>query len=205
MSQETYKTINSPTEGIYKDKGSRFLSFAIPVTDINEVKEIVKEFRKKYFDARHICYAFVLGYDKEEWRANDDGEPSGTAGRPILGQIHSKELTNVIVIVVRYFGGVLLGTGGLINAYKQASADALNNSKIVEKNVEQYFSVEFDYIFLNDVMRILKNSSCQITSQSFDKKVCIQFQVILSKALQVTENLKKIQRVHITEKVIKPL
>ena len=132
---DIYKTINSTAEGIYKIKGSKFLSFAIPVQNVDEIKVIVAEYRKQYFDARHVCYAYMLGNERLEFRANDDGEPSGTAGRPILGQINSYELTDVMIIVVRYFGGILLGTGGLVSAYKEAAIEALSQAEIIEKIV----------------------------------------------------------------------
>jgi uncharacterized YigZ family protein len=165
---DTYKTISSLAEGIYKEKGSKFLSFAIPVKTAEEIKEIIKEYRKQYYDARHVCYAYMLGAEHQDFRANDDGEPSGTAGRPILGQINSRELTDVLVIVVRYFGGVLLGTGGLVAAYKEATADALNQAEIIEKTVDEVIAVRFDYLLMNDVMRIIKDTGAQITEQTFD-------------------------------------
>ena len=139
----TFKTITSTGEGIYKEKGSKFLSYAIPVISADEAKENVKDYRKRFFDARHVCYAWMLGAERTEFRANDDGEPSGTAGRPILGQINSRDLTNVLVIVVRYFGGILLGTGGLVVAYKEAAANALNQTEILEKNVEENIQIKF--------------------------------------------------------------
>lgn len=173
----TYKTITSKVEGIYKEKGSKFISFAIPVSDKEEVQLILKDYRSRYFDARHVCYAWMLGPERTEFRANDDGEPSGTAGRPILGQINSHELTNILVIVVRYFGGVLLGTGGLITAYKQATMDAINNAEIVEKTVDITISIHFDYLLLNDVMRIVKETNAQILMQEFDNqcKILLSF------------------------------
>ncbi len=164
----SYKTITSKGEGTYKEKGSKFISFAIPVTDKDEIQLILKDFRSRFFDARHICYAWMLGANRLEFRANDDGEPSGTAGRPILGQINSHELTNILIIVVRYFGGILLGTGGLITAYKQASLDAINNAEIVEKTVLITFYLQFEYLLLNDVMRIVKETNAQIIKQNFD-------------------------------------
>ena len=165
---DTYKTITAPTEGIYKEKGSKFLSFAIPVHTADEVKELVKTYKKDYYDARHVCYAYMLGAERKEFRANDDGEPSGTAGRPILGQINSRELTNVLVIVVRYFGGILLGTGGLVVAYKEATADALNQALISKKTVDETISIHFDYVLMNEVMRIIKDTNAQILNQSYD-------------------------------------
>ncbi len=165
---DIFKTISTSTEGIYKEKGSKFLSFAIPVQNADEVKELIKKYKKEFYDARHICYAYMIGAERKDWRANDDGEPSGTAGRPILGQINSRELTNVLVIVVRYFGGILLGTGGLIVAYREAAADALNQAEIIEKTVDEQISINFDYILMNDVMRIIKDTNAQIYEQTFD-------------------------------------
>ena len=189
---DTYKTISAQSEGIYKEKGSKFLSFAIPVSDVEEVKEIVKEYRKRYFDARHVCYAYMLGAERNDFRANDDGEPSGTAGRPILGQINSQELTNILVIVVRYFGGILLGTGGLVVAYKEATIDALNQSQIIKKTVDISISISFDYILLNDVMRIIKELTPQIISQSFDNQCSMKLSIRMQDATILISRLEKI-------------
>ena len=184
----SYKTIIAKTEGLYKDKGSKFLSFAIPVTSTEEIKDIIKDFRKEFYDARHVCYAYVLGADRDEWRANDDGEPSGTAGRPILGQINSRELTNILVVVVRYFGGILLGTSGLINAYKEACIEALNVATIIEKTVDSSTTIHFDFILMNDVMRVVKDTNAKILHQDYDSNCIMQlsiqkmdFEMLLSK------------------------
>jgi uncharacterized YigZ family protein len=174
---DTYKTITIATEGIYKEKGSKFLSFALPVNNVEEVKELVKTYRKEYYDARHVCYGYMLGSDRKEWRANDDGEPSGTAGRPILGQINSRELTNILVIVVRYFGGILLGTGGLVIAYKEATSDALNQAEIIEKTIEEMISINFDYVIMNDVMRVIKDTNANIENQSYDNKCIMNLKI----------------------------
>jgi len=189
---DTYKTIANPTEGIYKEKGSKFLSFAIPVQNNDEIKEIVKDYRKRYFDARHVCYAYMLGADRTDFRANDDGEPSGTAGRPILGQINSRDLTNILVIVVRYFGGVLLGTGGLVVAYKEATADALNQAEIIEKTVDEQISITFDYILMNDVMRVIKDTNPQIIHQSFDNLCSMKLAIRKQEAPVLLSKLEKI-------------
>jgi len=165
---DSYRTITTLTEGIYKEKGSKFLAFSIPVQNVEEVKELVKAYKKEYYDARHVCYGYMLGADRKEWRANDDGEPSGTAGRPIVGQINSRELTNILVIVVRYFGGILLGTGGLTIAYKEATADALNQAVIIEKTVDGEMTIHFEYAIMNSVMRIVKETNARIIDQGYE-------------------------------------
>ena len=189
---DTYKTIIAPTEGIYKEKGSKFLSFAIPVSSADEVKEIVKNYRKEYYDSRHVCYAYMLGADRKEFRANDDGEPSGTAGRPILGQINSRELTNILVIVVRYFGGILLGTGGLVVAYKEATTDALDQAEVIEKTVDETISIVFDYVLMNEVMRIIKDTNAQISSQNFEDQCEMQLSIRKQDAGLLSAKLAKI-------------
>ena len=189
---DTYKTIITPTEGIYKEKGSKFLSFAIPVSSADEVKEIVKNYRKEYYDSRHVCYAYMLGADRKEFRANDDGEPSGTAGRPILGQINSRELTNILVIVVRYFGGILLGTGGLVVAYKEATTDALDQAEVIEKTVDETISIVFDYVLMNEVMRIIKDTNAQISSQNFEDQCAMQLSIRKQDAGLLSAKLAKI-------------
>ncbi|HZK69691.1 MAG TPA: YigZ family protein [Paludibacter sp.] len=196
---DTYKTIIAPTEGIYKEKGSKFLSFAIPVSSADEVKEIVKNYRKEYYDSRHVCYAYMLGADRKEFRANDDGEPSGTAGRPILGQINSRELTNILVIVVRYFGGILLGTGGLVVAYKEATTDALNQAEVIEKTVDESISILFDYVLMNEVMRIIKDTNAQISSQSFENQCEMQLSIRKQDAGILSAKLAKIYGLQIKE------
>jgi len=196
---DTYKTIIAPTEGIYKEKGSKFLSFAIPVSSADEVKEIVKNYRKEYYDSRHVCYAYMLGADRKEFRANDDGEPSGTAGRPILGQINSRELTNILVIVVRYFGGILLGTGGLVVAYKEATTDALDQAEVIEKTVDESISIIFDYVLMNEVMRIIKDTNAQISSQNFEDQCAMQLSIRKQDAVLLSSKLAKIYGLHMKE------
>lgn len=169
----SFLTIESPASGIYKSKGSKFLAFAVPVYSEQEIKQQLDEFRKQYFDARHVCYAWMLGEDREHFRANDDGEPSGTAGRPILGQINSKQLTNILIVVVRYFGGILLGTGGLIVAYKEAAADALNNANIIERAVMLHRTLRFPYEKMNEVMRTLKDIDANIINQDYEDNLCV--------------------------------
>lgn len=170
---DSYLTITSPAEGLYKDKGSKFLAFAHPVQNLDEVKALHEKYKKEYYDARHVCYAYMLGADQEDFRANDDGEPSGTAGRPILGQIRSKGLTNVVVFVIRYFGGILLGTGGLIVAYKEATADALDHAEIVERAVMLPRTLRFPYEKMNEIMRTLKDINARILSQDWADGQCI--------------------------------
>ena len=168
MLSDTFKTISTATEGLFKDKGSKFISFAIPVENVDEIKEVLNEYKKKYFDARHVCYAYMIGHERTIFRANDDGEPSGTAGRSIVGKTNSYQLTNVLIIVVRYFGGILLGTGGLVNAYKHAAADALDQADIIEKTVDSALGIEFEYILMNDVMRVIKEMNPTIIKQNFE-------------------------------------
>jgi len=198
---DTYKTIAASVEGIYKEKGSKFLAFGIPVYHVDEVKEIVKNFRKEYYDARHVCYAYMIGSDYNEWRVNDDGEPYGTAGKPIIGQINSRELTNILVIVVRYFGGILLGTGGLVIAYREATADALNQAEIIEKTVDETICINFEYVLMNDVMRIIKDTNPQIISQTFDNSCCMELSIRKQDAPILLAKLGKIIGVEIENKV----
>lgn len=159
---------DTPAEGFYSEKRSKFLAFAFHVTSEEEVKQYVAEFRKKYYDARHVCWAYMLGADRTDFRANDDGEPSSTAGKPILGQIYKNELTDILIIVVRYYGGVNLGTSGLIVAYRTAAAEAIANAEIVSQFVEEEVVFDFPYIMMNDVMKIIKDMSPRIISQTYD-------------------------------------
>ena len=157
MQNDTFKSLEAPSEGLYKEKGSKFLAFAYPVTSEEEVKRHLERIRKEYYDARHHCYAYRLGLEGSVWRMNDDGEPSSTAGRPILGQIQSAGLSDILIVVVRYFGGIKLGVPGLINAYRSAAADAVSNGRIVEKTAEETFAVTFDYTGMDRVMRVMKD------------------------------------------------
>lgn len=177
---DTYRTLAKPAEGLYKDKGSKFLAFAYPVASEAEVKQHVERIKKEYFDARHHCYAYALGPKGETFRANDDGEPSGTAGRPIHGQIMSAGLTNTLVVVVRYFGGILLGTSGLIVAYKEATRDALSRAEIKECTVNQRYRIEFDYLSMNSVMKILKDFSLVPQNQQYDMACSLEADLRLS-------------------------
>lgn len=167
--QDTYKTISSKIgEGFYSEKRSKFLAFAHHVSSLNEIKQLLAAYRKKYYDARHCCYAYMLGPQRVDFRANDDGEPSSTAGKPILGQINSSDLTDILIVVVRYYGGVNLGTGGLIVAYRTAAADAISHSDIEERQVEEIVNYSFTYPMMNDVMRLVKELPVRILHQSFD-------------------------------------
>jgi uncharacterized YigZ family protein len=177
---DTYLTIKEPSVGLFKDKGSKFLSFAYHVCDEAEIKKIVEKLRKDYFDARHHCYAYRLGAEKLVFRTNDDNEPSGTAGKPILGQIVAKNLTNILVVVVRYFGGTLLGTSGLINAYRNATADAIANAVIEERNVYAIFQLAFSYEQINYVMKIVKDFELSAFDQNFELTCTLKLRIRLS-------------------------
>jgi len=194
---DTYKTIAEPAEGTYSEKRSKFLAFAIPVRTQEEVKEWVKEYQKKYYDARHACYAYMLGHERKDFRANDNGEPSGTAGKPILGQINSNELTDILIIVVRYFGGIKLGTSGLIGAYKTAAAEAIANSTIIEKTVDDDITVYFEYPFLNDVMRIVKEEEPQVIDQVFEMDCKMTLRIRRSKLDRLRSRLEKVETARI--------
>ena len=190
---DEYKTITSRIgEGYYSEKRSKFLAFAHHVATVAEIKDIVAEYRKKYYDARHVCYAYVLGADRMEFRANDDGEPSSTAGKPILGQIKEKELTDTLVVVVRYYGGVNLGTGGLIVAYREAAADALGHAEVVVKQVEELVTYSYAYPMMNDVMRIVKEMQPRIVSQNYDNTCEIQLAIRKSEAARLRSRLEKL-------------
>jgi uncharacterized YigZ family protein len=194
---DTYLTIQSTSEGIFRDRASKFIGIAVPVTTEAEMKEALESLRKKYFDATHHCYAFRLGADKTVFRSNDDGEPSGTAGRPILGQIQSKDLTNILVVVVRYYGGTKLGVPGLINAYKTAAKEALDAAVIIEKTVQDIFEVFFKYEQMNDVMRILKDEHVSQLSQQFDSDCIIKFSVRQQQSGHIADGLAKIIEVKV--------
>lgn len=173
---------DTPAEGFYNEKRSKFLAFAFHVTSEEEVKQYVAEFRKKYYDARHVCWAYMLGADRTDFRANDDGEPSSTAGKPILGQINKNELTDILIIVVRYYGGVNLGTSGLIVAYRTAAAEAIANAEIVSQFVEEEVVFDFPYIMMNDVMKIIKDMSPRIISQTYDNTCEMKLSIRKSEA-----------------------
>jgi uncharacterized YigZ family protein len=189
---DEYRTISGTSEGYYTEKRSKFLAFAHHVEDVTEVKDIVAGYRKKYYDARHVCYAYMLGPERLEFRANDDGEPSSTAGKPILGQINSNELTNILIVVVRYYGGVNLGTSGLIVAYREAAADALQHANIETRQVEEIVKYTFAYPQMNDVMRIVKDMNPRIVSQTYDNTCEIVLSIRKSEAEQLKSKLAKL-------------
>lgn len=166
--EDVFKTIEAQVEGIYKEKGSRFIALAYPVTREEEIRAIIAGLKEKYYDARHHCYAWRLGAAKTHFRANDDGEPSSTAGKPILGQIQSNDLTNILIVVIRYFGGIKLGVSGLINAYREAAADALRNAVIIEKTVDEQLRIHFSYMVMNDVMKIVKEEEPEVLERNFE-------------------------------------
>ena len=191
--EDLYKTItNIVGEGFYSEKRSKFLAFAHHVDDVEDVKRIVQKYRKKYYDARHVCYAYMLGAERKEFRANDNGEPSGTAGKPILGQINSNELTDILIIVVRYFGGVKLGTSGLIVAYRLAAAEAIAAAEIIEKTVDEDITFFFEYPFMNDVMRIVKEEEPQIVSQGFDNDCTMTLRIRKDSMPRLKARLEKV-------------
>jgi len=189
---DTYRTIKAASEGAYSEKRSKFLAFAMPVRSVEEVKQIVAEYQKKYYDARHVCYAYMLGAERKEFRANDNGEPSGTAGKPILGQINSNELTDILIIVVRYFGGVKLGTSGLIVAYRLAASEAIAAAEIVEKTVDEDVTFHFEYPFMNDVMRIVKEEEPQIVVQDFDNDCTMTLRICKDSMPRLKARLEKV-------------
>ncbi|HIZ02136.1 MAG TPA: YigZ family protein [Candidatus Bacteroides merdipullorum] len=199
MNEDTYKTIVAPAEGIYTEKRSKFIATALPVRTVADVKAYVESYQKKYYDARHVCYAYMLGAERKEFRANDNGEPSGTAGKPILGQINSNELTDVLIIVVRYFGGIKLGTSGLIVAYRTAAAEALAAATIVEKTVDETLTVFFEYPFMNDVMRIVKEEGPTLLSQGYDTDCTMTLSIRRSLMPRLKERLAKVETLRIQE------
>ena len=192
LENDVYKTIDVQGEGIYSEKRSKFLAFAIPVLTLDDVKREVEAYQKKYYDARHVCYAYRLGERRELFRANDNGEPSGTAGKPILGQIDSRELTNILVIVVRYFGGIKLGTSGLIVAYKAAAAEALDATEHIEKTINEEITLKFSYPLLNDVLRIVKEENPRIVEQIFDNECVVKLSIRLSRMPRLRERYEKL-------------
>ena len=205
--EDTYKTIARTSEGLYKEKMSKFISFAVPVSTLDEVKENLEIYQKKYYDARHVCYAYMLGAARKDFRANqrvdfrsnDNGEPSGTAGKPILGQINSFGLTNILIVVIRYFGGIKLGTSGLIVAYREAAVEAIRANEIIECLVEDDIRVAFEYPFLNDVMRIVKEDNVTIISQYFNLDCDMTLRVRRSAVDYLRSRLAKVESLRFLE------
>lgn len=200
MKEDTYKTITSISEGIYTEKRSKFIAVALPVRTHEEIKSYLEQYQKKYYDARHACYAYMLGHKRKDFRANDNGEPSGTAGKPILGQINSNELTDILIIVVRYFGGIKLGTSGLIVAYRAAAAEAVAAAEIIEKTVDDDITVAFEYPFMNDIMRIVKEEEPEILEQSYDMDCLITLRIRKSLMEKLRSRLEKVETARIIEK-----
>ena len=191
--EDTYKTIAAPSQAVYTEKRSKFLAFALPVRSVEEVKERLEKYQKEYYDARHVCYAYMLGPKRTDFRANDNGEPSGTAGKPILGQINSNGLTDVLVVVVRYFGGIKLGTSGLIVAYREAAALALAEAEVIEKTVDEEVEVRFEYPFMNDVMRIVKEEEPELLEQSYDMDCVMRLRIRQSGMPRLKARLEKVE------------
>lgn len=192
ITDEYFTIKDNISEGFYSEKRSKFLAFAFHVTTEEEIKEIVSEYRKKYYDARHVCWAYMLGAQRTEFRANDDGEPSSTAGKPILGQINKNELTDILIIVVRYYGGVNLGTSGLIVAYRTAAAEAIANAEIIKLYDEEVVTYDFPYVMMNDVMKIIKDMSPRIVNQTYDNTCGIQLSIRKSQAPLLKSRLEKL-------------
>ena len=196
---DTYHTIIATSQGLYKEKMSKFISFAEPVQSAAEAKEVVKQYQKEYFDARHVCWAYMIGAARTEFLSNDNGEPSGTAGKPILGQINSFGLTNIVIVVVRYFGGIKLGTSGLIVAYREAAADAINNAQIIECHEQTVISFTFDYLAMNDVMKVIKGVDLKILNQEFDNDCRMTVSIRSDNAPMLVSRLADIDDVRIDE------
>ncbi len=199
MSEDTYKTIVAPSEGIYTEKRSKFIAMAFPVRTVDEIKVHLEACQKKYYDARHVCYAYMLGHERKDFRANDNGEPSGTAGKPILGQINSNELTDILIVVVRYFGGIKLGTSGLIQAYKAAAAEAIAAAEFVERTVDDVVSFLFEYPFMNDVMRVVKEMNPEIVQQAYDMDCSMTLRIRCSLMPALKARLEKVETLRYPE------
>lgn len=198
MFEDSYKTIAKPAEGSYSEKRSKFLAYAFPVQNEQEVKQRLAEIQKKHWDARHHCYAYILGPHKDAYRLNDNGEPSGTAGRPIYGQLLSKDLTNTLVVVVRYFGGIKLGVSGLQNAYKVAAKEALDAAVIEERTIQEQYRVVFEYVKMNDIMQILKDPEIQVLDRQSDMRCTYTISVRQRDADRVTDALRKVAMTEVT-------
>ncbi len=199
MQEDVYKTISDLSEGLYKEKMSKFISYAIPVNTVSEAKEYIEAYSKEYYDARHVCWAYMIGSERTEFRSNDNGEPSGTAGKPILGQINSNELTNILIVVIRYFGGVKLGTSGLIVAYREAAAEAIRNNRIIECLVEDDMDIVFEYPYMNQVMRVIKEESATIISQYFDMDCEMTLRIRRTEVEKLQNRLLKVESLRFKE------
>lgn len=197
ITEDTYKTITETSESIYTEKRSKFIAIALSVRTLDEIKVHLETYQKKYYDARHVCYAYMLGAERKDFRANDNGEPSGTAGKPILGQINSNELTDILIIVVRYFGGIKLGTSGLIVAYKAATAEAIAAATIIEKTIDEDVTVIFEYPFMNDIMRIVKEEEPEILAQSYDMDCSMTLRIRQSMMSKLRARLEKVETARI--------
>lgn len=193
---DTYKTVQETAKGIFTDKKSKFISYAIPVQTVDDVKIELERYKKEFYDARHICWAYTLGAERNEFRTNDDGEPSGTAGKPILGQINSNDLTDILILVVRYFGGIKLGTSGLITAYKEAAAEAISSSIIIEKTVDIDIRFKFEYPLMNDVMKIIKDLEPIILEQEYDMDCIMSLRIRKMLFDQLKSRLEKVDTLH---------
>jgi uncharacterized YigZ family protein len=188
---DEFKTIKDKSEGTYSELRSKFLAFAHHVTTIDEAMALVEQYQKKYYDARHVCWAYMIGPEREIFRSNDNGEPSGTAGKPILGQINSNELTDIIILVVRYFGGVKLGTSGLIVAYKTAAAEAIANAEIETRTVDEEYTFSFEYPLMNSIMKVARDMDARIISQSYDMDCQMTLSIRRGKMQELQEKIKK--------------
>ncbi|MFZ4581730.1 MAG: IMPACT family protein [Paludibacter sp.] len=187
-----FKTIQTISSGLYKEKGSKFISFAIPVNTVDDIKEIVNQYANRFSDARHVCYAYMLGAERTTYRTYDNGEPSGTAGKPILGQLNSHQLTDTLIIVVRYFGGILLGTSGLTNAYKEAALDAIRNAQQIEVELKMTVAIHFEYILMNEVMIICKQFNAEIITQTFENNCFMKINFKKSDESSVRAKFEKV-------------
>ena len=201
VSTDVYRTIKEAAEGEISEKRSKFLAFAHPVKNVDEVKEWVEYYQKKYYDARHCCYAYMLGPERKDFRANDNGEPSGTAGKPILGQINSYELTDILIVVIRYFGGIKLGTSGLIQAYKAAAIEAIEAADIIEKTVDEDVTFYFEYPFMNQVMRIVKEEEPSIVRQGYDNDCSMTLRIRKGNMSRLKDRLEKVETLRFDSEV----
>ncbi|MDR3118082.1 MAG: YigZ family protein [Mediterranea sp.] len=201
MTEDTYLTLSEQAEAVYTEKRSKFIAVALPVCTTDEIKAHLDFYQKKYYDARHVCYAYMLGAERKDFRANDNGEPSGTAGKPILGQINSNMLTDVLIVVVRYFGGIKLGTSGLIAAYRAAAAEAIGQAKVIEKTVDEDIAFMFEYPIMNDVMRIVKEEEPEILSQSYDTDCSMVLRIRKSLMPKLRSRLEKVETLRFTEDI----